>query len=80
MSSLQDLWREYRDQCYPEGMIAEQNKQLHQAFFAGCLVSLRSCVSLAAMTDDDAVKELGKLLTEAETICSHRAKSCKERN
>ena len=80
MNSLQDHWREYRDACYPTGIPAEQNLECHQAFFAGCLVALRSCTALAAMTDDDALRELQRLLTEAETVCAARAQTLKERN
>ena len=80
MSTLQDHWREYRDQIYPEGIPARQNLECHQAFFSGCLVALRSCTALAAMTDADAVRELERLLTEAESVCGARVKTLKERN
>jgi hypothetical protein len=39
---LQDFWKAYRDEVYPEGAGGVQSREAHQAFFAGAFaVSLR---------------------------------------
>ena len=71
MITLQDEWKKYRDLVYPDGMSADQNRQIHQAFFAGAFVAL----ALARAQDNGP-----ELLKEAETMCAFRAQKPKSGN
>lgn len=80
MKSFQDQWREYRDRVYPEGLSAIQNRECHQAFFAGALVALYNCMALADLKDDMAEKKLCSILGEVEAVCKARAQTLQDRN
>lgn len=69
MKTLQDHWRVYRDKAYPNVMTANQNRQLHQTFFAGAWVALLEAQRLADLPEDTAVANLHSMIVEAETIC-----------
>lgn len=81
MKTLQDQWREYRDACYPTGIPAEQNRECHQAFFAGALVVLKLAVERSyGLSDEDAYKSVGALIREAQEVCEQRVYAVKVRN
>jgi hypothetical protein len=82
MKTLQDDWREYRDKVYPKGMSADQNRELHGAFFAGALCYL---LQLDAMMDlnlneEQVMGALSKLKREVWEINAGRAHVAKARN
>lgn len=68
MKTFSDHWREYRDKVYPDGMVPDQNRQLHQAFFAAGLVFCGIQGDLAKLPDDQAVAELAKLTDEITAV------------
>lgn len=75
--TLQELWKQYRDNCYPKDMPADQNRECHQAFMAGAFSALTEWVVIARTVEDEeqAAKQLGLLVTEAEEWCRMRAKA-----
>lgn len=75
--TLQELWKQYRDNCYPADIPADQNRECHQAFMAGAFSALTEWTVIASemKDEDEAAKQLGKLLTEAEEWCRLRAKA-----
>ena len=81
MKTLNDLWREYRDQLYPGGeMPADQNKQLHMAFFAGAIVMIEEVKSAVLLPYPEAMRRLVDLEREVTEICRAHADSAKGRN
>lgn len=81
MKTLQDQWREYRDACYPQGISGAQNLECHQAFFAGALVVLKLAVERAdGLSEEQAYKQIGDLIREAQEVCQRRIYSGKARN
>ena len=78
--SPQDKWKEYRDACYPQGCVPIQNRECHQAFFAGALVMARLMDEIAKLPQDLAIANLRKLTTEALQVCQYRADTLKGRN
>lgn len=66
MKTLQDEWRLFRDKCYPQGMTPDQNRQLHQAFFAGAFVA-------TSLTLPSSPETLHRLHREAAEVCGVRA-------
>ena len=83
MTTLQDEWREYRDKVYPNGTNAIQNKECHQAFFAGAMMAFKA-MNLAAESNNeaeaDAVKMLESLEAEAFQVLSYSAFNARNRN
>lgn len=68
--TLADEWRGYRDKVYPHGMGADQNKELHMAFFAGALVALKlSIEETADLPTEKAVPQIAALINEAKATC-----------
>lgn len=82
MRTMQDEWRYFRDLCYPTGMDPEQNKQLHQAFFAGALSVLGVFDEIAKIPDGSSkdVHAYEKLRQEVMQVCGFRAGTLKNRN
>ena len=81
MKTLQDDWKIYRDACYPKGCSAIQNKECHQAFFAGALMALNASVALSVGTDEEqAAKAFGLLIKEAEQVLMDRGSQLKRKN
>lgn len=82
--TLEDLWREYRDACYPpkNGPLDKlQEVETRQAFYAGCLVAIKVMLeSSVGMTEEDALKNISNLRNEAETVCRQRIYEMKGRN
>jgi hypothetical protein len=77
MKSIAAHWRVFRDKAYPGGMVADQNRQLHQAFFAGAFVALQESQKLADLPEDTAVASLHAMIVETETFCEAAAKAGK---
>lgn len=81
MKTLQDHWREYRDKVYPEGISAIQNRECHQAFFAGAMVALVTADKAAStLTEDEAVKTLQSMAKEVMEVCEFRLKTLGSQN
>lgn len=82
MKTMQEEWKIFRDLCYPNGIEGEQNKQLHQAFFAGALSILGAFDEIARTPDGtgEDVRAYDKLRQEVMQICTMRVKSVEARN
>lgn len=80
MKTLQDEWREYRDQVYPKGIPANQNRELHGAFFAGALCYSQSMDSIVNLPGDEQIAALARLKNEVWEINANRAHVAKNRN
>lgn len=80
MQTLNAQWLEYWKLCHPNGTEKVQETETHQAFFAGCLCAMNSCVALAELSNEEAERELSKLIQEAEQTCAIRAGVMKARN
>lgn len=80
MKTLQDQWKQYRDSVYPQGITGIQNRECHQAFFAGALIALGLMTELSALPEDTAVVELEKLMREGRETCGGIASAMKDRN
>lgn len=78
--TLQEHWREYRDMIYPKALPALQNRETHQAFFAGALVCLGELQLLAGLPDAEALKVITALCSEAEQVCAGHGMAIKARN
>ena len=70
--TLADEWKIYRDRLWPKGMPAAQNKELHQAFYAGALVALENAAA--------GQQEHENLLKEAQEVHAHLVNLAAERN
>lgn len=70
MKTFQEEWKNYRDKVYPKGIGALQNKELHQAFFAGVLVTLQNVQRVSQLPEDEAVEAVKKMAEEATLICN----------
>ena len=64
IKTIQEEWREYRDTIYPQGISGIQNRECHQAFFAGAFATTNLLKALAELPDDQAVAGLDKLKRE----------------
>ena len=79
--SMQEHWREYRDQCYPDGLDGAQNRECHQAFFSAAFVILYNVLAeVSQMSDEDAVSTLKRLQTEVAEVVGDRLKTLKQQN
>ena len=79
--TLQDKWREYRDACYPDGISGIQNREIHQAFFAGALIAFTTTDNNSkGLSDEEGAVQLGKLVREALEVCQHWVISSKQQN
>jgi hypothetical protein len=58
--TLQEEWRQYRDAVYPKGTHAVQNRETHQAFFAGALVAFALAQKCAELPEPEASAALGR--------------------
>lgn len=75
MKSIEAHWRNFRDRAYPNGMVTDQNRQLHQAFFAGAWVALQESSKLAELPEDQAVTSLEVMHRECESFCQAAAQA-----
>lgn len=75
--TLQELWKQYRDAAYPKDIPADQNRECHQAFISGAFAALSEWVMISArvLNEDEAARQLGLLLHEAEEWCRLRAQN-----
>ena len=79
--TLQDEWRKYRDAVYPRGTSAVQNRETHQAFFAGALVALVLANKCSEHPDERlCVAAFDKLMREAKEVNAARAHQAEARN
>jgi len=82
--TLEDLWREYRDACYPpkNGPLDKlQETETRQSFYAGCLIAIKVMIeSSVNMTEEQAMQNINNLRNEAETVCRQRIYEMKGRN
>ena len=78
--TLQAEWREYRDAMYPKGTSAVQNRETHQAFFAGALVAFLLSNKCSELPQAEAEDALLKLMIECQQINAARAHLMKGRN
>lgn len=78
--SMQEEWQAYKQACYPTGIHATQNKECHQAFFAGALQVLKRMEEISELPEYDAAIALSKLNREVLEICSARAMQAEHRN
>jgi hypothetical protein len=75
--TIQEQWRKYRDQCYPEGISGVQNAECHQAFFAGASIALGFMDDISKLPTGEAVKQLHALCMEAAEVLEARANAIK---
>lgn len=80
MNVMQEEWKKYRDMVYPKGMTAEQNKQLHGAFFAGALSYMMSQRVATNEPEEAAFKRLAALEREVFEVNAQRAMLAGKRN
>lgn len=81
MKALEKEWIKYRDACYPEGLPKFQETETRQAFYAGCLVVLKTAVEgIQSKSEEQAYQHLIAVINEAETVCSERIYEMKGRN
>lgn len=75
--NLQELWKQYRDKCYPPDMAADQNRECHQAFMAGAFSALTEIQVIGAnvQDEDEAAQQVGNLCREAEQWCELRIRA-----
>lgn len=83
--SLTDLWREYRDLVYPTQLPADQNRELHKAFMAGCFVILQEVVKVTKCEETDSAEaaaagHIASLLREATEWHRLRIEAGRNRN
>jgi len=71
IESLQAEWKKYRDAIYPKDTSSIQNRETHQAFFAGAFIMTKAMEIAAALPEDDAIKFLVPLIGEAEQVCQN---------
>jgi hypothetical protein len=82
--TVEGLWREYRDACYPpkNGQLDTlQETETRQAFYAGMLITAKTLVeSSVYMTEEQAARNIGTLIDEAQRVCRERIYEMKGRN
>ena len=82
--TIEGLWIEYRDACYPpkNGKLDPlQETEMRQAFYAGILIASKVLVeSSAHMTEEQAVQNIKNLTDEAQAVCRNRIYEMKGRN
>jgi hypothetical protein len=77
---MDDHWREFRDLCYPEGTGAEQNKQLHRAFFAGAICLKEELQKISTLQGDLNPVALANLYQEILAVGQAHATNPQKRN
>lgn len=69
LKTIQEQWRMYRDMCYPGYPLpADQNRQLHQSFYAGAWIMFQSMEALADLPEGLAKVTLQALRLEVEAM------------
>jgi hypothetical protein len=80
IATMQEEWRNYRDAVYPKGIDGVQNRETHQAFFAGAFSAITAMNKLSELPEDQAMAALAKLQREVIEICEARMNTLKARN
>ena len=80
MKTFTELWKNYRDKVYPAGMPAQQNIEVHQAFFAGALQAMAELQTAADLPGDQALNRVTELTNEVNDVCRERIQNLKARN
>jgi len=80
INTVQNEWKQYRDAIYPKGISGVQNRECHQAFFAGAFVVSNLFDALAELPEDQAVAALAKLKREILEINQSIATAMRDRN
>lgn len=82
--TVEGLWREYRDACYPpkNGKLDPlQETETRQAFYAGCLIAAKTLLeSSVHMTEEQAMRNIQTLIDETQRVCRERIYEMKGRN
>lgn len=82
--TIEGLWIEYRDACYPpkNGKLDPlQETETRQAFYAGMLTASKVLVeSSANMTEEEAMRNIKTMIDEAQAVCRARIYEMKGRN
>lgn len=82
--TLETLWCEYRDACYPpkNGKLDKlQETETRQSFYAGCLIAIKVMIeSSVGLTEEQAMQNINNLRNEAETVFRQRIFEMKGRN
>lgn len=82
--TVEGLWREYRDACYPSknGKLDPlQETETRQAFYAGILIASKVLVeSSANMTEEEAMRNIKTMIDETQAVCRARIYEMKGRN
>jgi len=82
--TIEGLWIEYRDACYPpkNGKLDPlQETETRQAFYAGILTAAKVVVeSSAHMTEEEALRNIKTMIDETQAVCRSRIYEMKGRN
>jgi len=82
--TVEGLWIEYRDACYPpkNGKLDPvQETETRQAFYAGILTALKVTVeSSENMTEEAAFQKIKTMIDETQAVCRNRIYEMKGRN
>lgn len=79
--SMAEEWKKYRDLCYTARPLpAEQNKQLHQAFFAGAFTYMQQIEAITMLPEEEAMVALSKLQREVREFVVLTGSSIQGRN
>lgn len=82
--TVEGLWIEYRDACYPPKngkLVPLQETETRQAFYAGILIAARVLIeSSANMTEEEAARNIKNLIDETQAVCRNRIYEMKGRN
>lgn len=80
MTTLQQGWQDYRNKVYPKTISPIQNKECHQAFFAGALTTILLMHQAGQLPDAQAESALARLQAEAQQACQGIADRAQARN
>lgn len=80
MKALQQHWQEYKDSVYPGELPAVQNRECHQAFFAGALAGMAEMKAISELPEEEATSAIKKLFNETAGICQVHAWAARLRN
>lgn len=82
--TVEGLWREYRDACYPPAKMkldALQESETRQAFYAGCLTAAKILVDSSQHMDEaTALRNIKLFIDEATAVCKERTYELRGQN
>lgn len=74
--TVEELWREYRDACYPpkNGKLDPvQETETRQAFYAGMLTASKVMLESAVnMTEEEAMRNMKTMMDYTQDVCRAR--------